>query len=78
MYVMLVSLQQPKKIEHYEIASYGTLVAFAKTLGETEVYDMLSETLEEEKNADSILSNVAESYVNEEANEAVKAKSNKK
>lgn len=67
-----------QKVEHYEIASYGTLAAFAKTLGETEVYDLLSETLEEEKRTDVLLSEVAESFVNEEANEAVKQKSSKR
>ncbi|HTF81455.1 MAG TPA: ferritin-like domain-containing protein [Cytophagales bacterium] len=58
-----------QKVEHYEIASYGTLAAFAKTLGEDEILDLLVETLEEEKNADSLLTEIAESYVNEEASE---------
>ena len=38
-----------QKMEHYEIASYGTLRVFAKTMGHTEVYDLLSKTLENEK-----------------------------
>jgi len=58
-----------QKVEHYEIASYGTLVTFAKTLGENEAADLLSETLEEEKQADTKLSAIAESSVNKEAAE---------
>jgi len=56
-----------QKVEHYEIASYGTLCAFAKTLGETAIADLLEKTLEEEKDADSTLTEVAESSINEEA-----------
>jgi len=56
-----------QKIEHYEIASYGTLCAFAKTLGEEEAVDLLEQTLEEEKEADETLTTVAESAVNLEA-----------
>jgi ferritin-like metal-binding protein YciE len=56
-----------QKIEHYEIASYGTLCAFAKVLGLEEVADLLEQTLEEEKEADSKLTDVAESSVNFEA-----------
>ncbi len=58
-----------QKVEHYEIASYGTLVAFAKTLGKTEAVQLLTETLEEEKVADTKLSAIAESAINEEADE---------
>ena len=53
-----------QKIEHYEIASYGTLVSFARTLGEEEIAGMLEETLNEEKEADQLLTQVAESAVN--------------
>jgi ferritin-like metal-binding protein YciE len=56
-----------QKIEHYEIATYGTLVSFAKILGEDESAGILEETLKEEKEADSILTEVAESAVNIEA-----------
>lgn len=59
-----------QKVEHYEIASYGTLVAFATLLGEDEAAALLNETLEEEKAADAKLTEVAESAVNLEANEA--------
>lgn len=56
-----------QKIEHYEIASYGTLVQFAETLDMTEVADLLEETLNEEKEADEMLTEVAVSAVNVEA-----------
>jgi len=56
-----------QKVEHYEIASYGTLAALARTLGETEAADLLTETLEEEKEADETLTEVAETSINEEA-----------
>ncbi|MEO5649028.1 MAG: ferritin-like domain-containing protein [Ginsengibacter sp.] len=56
-----------QKVEHYEIATYGTLCAFAKTLGENEVADLLEQTLNEEKEADQTLTGVAESSINVEA-----------
>ena len=56
-----------QKVEHYEIATYGTLCAFAKTLGEDEVASLLQQTLEEEKGADEKLTSIAESSVNLEA-----------
>jgi len=55
-----------QKVEHYEIATYGTLCAFAKTLGEEEALALLQEILEEEKQADAKLSEIAES-INVEA-----------
>ena len=56
-----------QKVEHYEIASYGTLCAFAKTLGNDEVASILEEILEEEKNADKSLTEIAESTINMQA-----------
>ena len=56
-----------QKVEHYEIASYGTLVAFAKILGEDDVAGLLEETLNEEKEADQNLTDCAEDAVNIEA-----------
>ncbi|MEO6845318.1 MAG: ferritin-like domain-containing protein [Ginsengibacter sp.] len=56
-----------QKVEHYEIASYGTLCAFARTLGEDEVADLLEQTLNEEKEANDKLTEIAESSVNENA-----------
>jgi ferritin-like metal-binding protein YciE len=53
-----------QKIEHYEIASYGTLCAFAKTLGENDAAKLLTQTLAEEKEADCILNDVALNTVN--------------
>lgn len=58
-----------QKVEHYEIATYGTLRSFANTLGLTEAVDILDSTLTEEKNADATLSTVAESAVNLDAAE---------
>jgi ferritin-like metal-binding protein YciE len=53
-----------QKIEHYEIATYGTLSAFAKTLGENDAAKLLTQTLAEEKEADCLLSDVALNAVN--------------
>lgn len=58
-----------QKVEHYEIASYGTLVTFANTLGEDEAAALLEETLNEEKEADETLTGIAESSVNLDAME---------
>lgn len=58
-----------QKIEHYEIASYGTLVAFAKTLGENEVAELLEITLAEEKQADVTLTESAYNTINFDAAE---------
>ncbi len=58
-----------QKIEHYEIASYGTLSSFAHTLDKMDVYDLLEETLDEEKETDSLLTEIAESSINYEAME---------
>jgi len=63
--VAIISAAQ--KVEHYEIASYGTLRTLAGTLGFTQAQGLLDETLAEEKNADSLLTQVAENYVNEAA-----------
>jgi len=63
--VAIISASQ--KVEHYEIASYGTLKTLAGVLGFTEAQKLLDETLQEEKAADSLLTQVAENYVNEAA-----------
>jgi ferritin-like metal-binding protein YciE len=55
-----------QKVEHYEIATYGSCAAWALQLGLDEVADLLNETLEEEKGADEKLTEVSEA-VNEEA-----------
>jgi ferritin-like metal-binding protein YciE len=54
-------------VEHYEITRYGTLATWAKQLGREDCASVLAETLEEEKEADQILTDVAEGRVNAEA-----------
>ena len=56
-----------QKIEHYEIASYGSLCALARTLNLNEVADLLEETLQEEKDTDEKLTMLAETHVNADA-----------
>lgn len=62
-----------QKVEHYEIASYGTLTAFANTLGLDDVAAILQDILEEEKTADETLTEVAVSTINVEALEEEEA-----
>jgi ferritin-like metal-binding protein YciE len=56
-----------QKVEHYEIATYGTLVTLANTLGLDDVAGVLSTTLEEEKETDASLTAIAENDINWEA-----------
>jgi ferritin-like metal-binding protein YciE len=56
-----------QKVEHYEIASYGTLAYFADLLGNDEAKNLLGETLDEEKAADKKLNDIAKSRVNRDA-----------
>jgi ferritin-like metal-binding protein YciE len=56
-----------QKVEHYEIAAYGTLRTYAETLGDSANGKLLDQSLEEEKEADVKLSEIAESAVNVEA-----------
>jgi ferritin-like metal-binding protein YciE len=56
--------------EHYEIARYGTLCAWAKQLGKPEVARLLHETLEEEKETDLLLTRIADRSVNQAAMQA--------
>ena len=53
-----------QKVEHYEIATYGSLVQLAKTLGRDDVAEILQSTLDEEKEADELLTNIAVSTIN--------------
>lgn len=53
-----------QKAEHYEITTYGSLVQLAKTLGQDEVSELLEQTLEEEKEADKLLSELAVNNIN--------------
>lgn len=56
-----------QKIEHYEIATYGTLAAYAKTLNERTALNLLLRTLGEEKKADCLLSTIADTNLNAQA-----------
>ena len=56
-----------QRAEHYEMAAYGTLVAWAQTMGHVDVARLLQESLEEEKNADKTLSSLAEGGINQMA-----------
>ncbi|MCC8171803.1 MAG: ferritin-like domain-containing protein, partial [Parabacteroides sp.] len=56
-----------QKVEHYEIATYGTLVILAKQMGEDKVAQLLQQILDNEKATDVALTEVAEGYVNEHA-----------
>jgi ferritin-like metal-binding protein YciE len=56
-----------QKIEHYEIATYGTLCNMAKIMGNDNVTQLLEETLKEEKHADELLTKLAVEEINEEA-----------
>jgi ferritin-like metal-binding protein YciE len=53
-----------QKVEHYEIAAYGSLVQLAKTMGRTDVADLLQQTLDEEKQTDLLLTELAVSGIN--------------
>jgi ferritin-like metal-binding protein YciE len=56
-----------QKVEHYEIATYGSLAQLAKTLGKNDGADLMAKTLQEEKEADELLTSIAENNVNAEA-----------
>ena len=59
-----------QRAEHYEMAAYGTLVAWARILGHDEAADLLQQTLDEEKAADEKLSGLAEGGINQSAADA--------
>jgi len=58
-----------QKVEHYEIASYGSLQAWARLMGEQDVIELVGETLGEEKAADEKLTSLAEETINVEENQ---------
>ncbi|HEV3060474.1 MAG TPA: ferritin-like domain-containing protein [Vicinamibacterales bacterium] len=60
-----------QRAEHYEMAAYGTLVAWATAMGHTDAADLLQETLDEEKAADQKLTSLAEGGINQEAASAL-------
>jgi ferritin-like metal-binding protein YciE len=59
-----VMIAAAQKVEHYEMASYGTIRTWANLLGKQQVAEILEETLQEEKAADQKLTEIAESFVN--------------
>ena len=56
-----------QRVEHYEIAGYGTARTFAEMLGHTEAAELLQQTLDEEKETDQLLTELALTSVNVEA-----------
>jgi ferritin-like metal-binding protein YciE len=60
-------ISKAQHVEHYEIAGYGTVRTYALTLGENDHAQLLQETLEEEKEADRLLTSLAEGSINIEA-----------
>ena len=60
-------ISSAQTVEHYEIARYGTLACWAAEIGNTEVAELLEQTLEEEKAADEKLSMIAEDQINQRA-----------
>jgi len=58
-----------QKVEHYEIASYGTVCTWARLCGEEDAADLLQETLDEETEADQKLTELAENFINPAAEE---------
>ncbi len=56
-----------QKVEHYEIATYGSLKQLAKTLGKNDIAELMAQTLEEEKEADELLTGIAENNINQQA-----------
>lgn len=59
-----------QKVEHYEIAAYGSLASWARLMGEEDAADLLEESLEEEKMTDEKLTQLAESCINVEESES--------
>jgi ferritin-like metal-binding protein YciE len=61
-----------QRVEHYEMAAYGTLIAWAEVLGLSDAVELLQQTLDEEKAADEKLSGLAENGINQAAADAGK------
>ena len=62
-----------QRAEHYEIAAYGTLIAWAKAMGHMDAVDLLQQTLDEEKTADEKLTALAEGGINQSAADAAES-----
>ncbi len=56
-----------QRVEHYEMAGYGTVRTYAQTLGEKQAATLLQQTLDEEKHADELLTQIAENTINVQA-----------
>jgi ferritin-like metal-binding protein YciE len=56
-----------QKVEHYEIAAYGTMASYARVLGHNQIVTLLEESLEEEREADRLLSEIATRSINTKA-----------
>ena len=65
-------IMSAQKVEHYEIAAYGTLRQLAKTIDKAEISQMLEQTLLEEKETDMLLSNLAETLINQDASTEIR------
>jgi ferritin-like metal-binding protein YciE len=63
-------LAAAQAVEHYEISRYGTLITWADELGLAKAVDLLDETLQEEKKTDEALTELAQTAVNQEAQQA--------
>ena len=66
---LIVSAQ---KVEHYEIAAYGSLRQLAKNINKAEVSSLLEQSLQEEKETDMLLSNLAETLINQDASNEIR------
>jgi ferritin-like metal-binding protein YciE len=62
-----VLIASAQRVEHYEMAAYGTLVAWARDMGHNDAAELLEQTLQEEKAADQKLTTIAEGGINQEA-----------
>jgi ferritin-like metal-binding protein YciE len=60
-------IMMAQKVEHYEIATYGTAIVYCRHLGENAALALLEETLNEEKNCDVLLTTLAEGHINQDA-----------
>ena len=60
-------------VEHYEMARYGALIAWAQAGGHKDIVDLLQQTLDEEKKADKLLSDLALKQINKSASVVMKA-----
>lgn len=69
----VVLIEGGNQVEHYEMAVYGSLAAFARQLGLREAADLLEQTLNEEKAADAKLTQIGESSVNPRATQELRA-----